>query len=262
MTLGVAAAAAAALFALPEREAEISGDPTAVVEPDTKSSTDAREGPETPTREAVPSVAPAERPPEAPTPAAPTRSEPPPQPSRRSASGRAHAHTVGAPMAPDDVLAHTALTVPPRTYRGFTPAKPTLAALLMVCDLHPERLNSPCAADMDLIESIAEGAGSTSGLWAPNSENLLRDFFEEHGPLTVEQVICSDDGCIVDGLAPSKSTVPWEVSEAADLDTIAELRAEPWYQQYFEADGRPEWAPDPETGGFERIVVLRRRTKP
>jgi len=272
LILGIAAAAAAVVGALRERDPPISGDPTALGELDETARTDPREDAAPPIREAAPAAASPEQPSEVPALAPPPRSEPPPESSPPSVADRADERVLEAWMAQDGTLAYKDLEPPRRTYRGFAPTTGPMATGLMLCDLHPdlpkvivnpELVEGPCAADTELMEHIARGADSTTGLWAPNSENLLRDFFEEHGPLTVEQVICSDSGCIVDGLGPSIRKVPLGESLAADLETIAKLRAEPWYQLYFEGGGGRTIHPgEIGTLTFERVIVLKRRTTP
>jgi hypothetical protein len=268
LILGIAAAVGAVVVALRERDPAIPGDPTALGEPDETARTDAREDAAPPIREAAPSAASLEQPSDVPALAPPPRSEPPPESSPPSVADRADERVLGAWMAQDGALAHKDLEPPRRTYRGFTPTTGPMATGLMLCDLHPDvivnpaQVEGPCAADTELMEHIARGADST-GLWAPNSENLLRDFFEEHGPLTVEQVICSDSGCIVDGLGPSIRSMPLGESLAADLETIAKLRAEPWYQLYFEGGGGRTIHPgEIGTLRYERVIVLKRRTTP
>jgi hypothetical protein len=267
--LGVAAGIAAAMLALRGRVPALSSDPAEVGEPSAVARRD-REQAAPPILEAAPSAASPERPSEALLLAAAPRSEVSPEFSPPSVADRSDERVLGAWMTQDDAFAHSGLTPPQRTYRGFTPTIPTMATGLMLCDLHadwvtinPDPPEGPCAADTELMEHIARGADTATGLWAPNTENLLRDFFEEHGPLTVEQVICGDNGCIVDGLAPSIRQVPLDESLAADFQAITKLRAEPWYRLYFEGGGGRTIHPgDIPAARWERVIVLKRRTTP
>jgi hypothetical protein len=138
---------------------------------------------------------------------------------------------------------------PPPDFGGFVPSVVKSLAADLLSTYH--RCHTPSAlcgheSYVDLIPNIMADSNHDADSWAAQMEQLFKAHFEETlSDVKVEQIHCSDSGCLID-LTQEKTDRTYQELYAVYREARNSLIDEPWLKQQFFAT----YDDSPFTGGW------------
>jgi hypothetical protein len=138
---------------------------------------------------------------------------------------------------------------PPPDFGGFVPSVVKSMAADLLSTYH--RCHTPGAlcgheSYVDLIPNIMADSNHDADSWAAQMEQLFKAHFEEtSSDVKVEQIHCSESGCLID-LTQEKTDRTYQEHYAVYREARNSLIDEPWLKQQFFAT----YGDSPFTGGW------------